>query len=230
MRKTGVLSLAGALLIPVGAAAEPIVVSVSAARVFTVGGASPFSGFNVWRQVNVPGGASIDFNFSGDLFDPQPFLGLCSPCTAGQTFSPTLSISGDPIGRGAVTVGDHRDPAHRHWEGVAASGRFTFAGGSMMLPSDAPELFNILLPLTFSGAVSAFADGEEVVRVTPFSFSGRASVQFRTQADPDRGRLFTAEAFDFAGSNSTAPVPEPATLILLGGGLTSVWWHRRRSR
>lgn len=231
MGKTAAVVLASALLAPGVASGDPVRVTIDQIVVSVVGASTPRALFGGGRQIDGPDGPFIDVNFSGDLFDPQPFLDLCASCESGDVFSPTISISGDRIGTMSVILGDYRDPTNR-WDGLELSAALVLSAGSIILPVDAPDVFNAVFPLTWSGFFSGSTGGMPVVQIEPFSFSGTALVQFRTTARPGGGRLFTAEWLDYRGSESHgAPViPEPATLILLSTGLAGVVGRRLRRR
>lgn len=222
------LKIVGALVpllfLPAATAADPVTVTVNAARIFVVGGGDPRALITLSHQTTVP---TIDVNISGDLFDPQPFLNLCALCRSGDTFSPSITVSGERLGTISAILGDHGDPTHR-FESLTASGMFRLDAGSLTLPTNAPDLFNVLFPLTLSGLLTGSTGGQEVLRVEPFSFTGTAFVQFRTSPDPDGSRVFTAQAFDFGASNVPDPVPEPGSLLLLGSGLAGGAWRQRR--
>jgi hypothetical protein len=79
-----------------------------------------------------------------------------------------------------VVLGDPRNRATptQRWDGLTASGQFMFSAGSIVLPEDAPELFNISIPFTVSGMLTGSANGMPVVQTLPFSFLGRRSGSF----------------------------------------------------
>lgn len=216
-------ALIALLVLPAVAAADPMTVPVNAARIFVVGGDSPFATIGVWHQDRTP---VIDVNITGDLFDPQPFLNLCTLCRSGDTFSPSIVVSGERLGQVSAFLGV--PPNQTRFDGLGMSGSFAMQAGSITLPTEAPALFNLFLPLTLSGFLTASAGGTNVLHVEPFSFTGIAFVQFRTSPGADGGRVFTAQAFDFIASDIAAPVPEPVSLLLVGSGLAGLAFRQRR--
>jgi hypothetical protein len=165
------------------------------------------------------------------------FFGLCRPCVAGDSFSPSGSVHGNDLGQGTVSVGSLDNPtfyrSRTRW-----TGGFEFTAESTVLPQEAGDLFWVSLPFTFVGNLSGWASPDRdrpedlEVNVNALNGSGSASVQFRTQAHPVFGRMFTpiAVGFSFSDPHAPAPVPEPASVFLLGGGLGLAALRSRRRK
>lgn len=210
-----------ALFRPTALSADPVTLQVNGARVYVVDSSDPVKTVNWWHQTSTVEGARFDVIISGNLLDSRAILDLCRSCNSGETFNPSIVLSGDPFATVTVLLPDR-------FNDLAASGELTLQAGSITLPADAPELFNVFLPLTLSGFLSASSNGAMVIRVQPFSFTGTAFVQFRTSPGPSGTRVFNAQWFDYTGSDGTAPVPEPGSMILLGTGLTALMLRARR--
>lgn len=168
----------------------------------------------------------------------------CAGFTCGYEFMPTTDIS-------VVALGQYDWNADGLWA-TADVGLWT-AGGTLLAQATVPSgtaatlsngvryvditpvtLFAgvhyvigsayALAELSYDAAVSDFAP-----EITPVKglFANTAVLTFPSTADPF-GRLFVGPSFEF--DTAPAPVPEPATLLLLGTGIAgSIARARRRS-
>lgn len=92
-------------------------------------------------------------------------------------------------------------------------------------------------PMTLTGQLSAFPNfegtGSPVFSVSVLG-QGRVLVGdyiFLTSGDRETWRLMSSAIGGFElTTDSTAPVPEPATMVLLGTGLVAAGWRSRRQR
>jgi len=84
-------------------------------------------------------------------------------------------------------------------------------------------------PFTFTGTVTAFADEAPTSPLfsTALTGTGTATVRFFRELDGGTAEVFRV-SHDFAPD--AAPVPEPASVILLASGLGALAIRRRRAR
>jgi hypothetical protein len=114
---------------------------------------------------------------------------------------------------------------------------FTLDGGSIVLPSSpaAGEIVTVMAPFTLSGWLSLFATPLDRVSGEPFyrtqlSGSGTVSVDLQAKQLSPTLMLFDVQKVSYNFGPSSAPVPEPGTLLLFGSGLGSVVLSRFRKR
>jgi hypothetical protein len=171
--------------------------------------------------------------FSGDDFDisalysPVPGIGpfeTCFTCEPGTMIDLSSRISG--------VLGIHgiaRLPG-AEYSNVSFSGDLRFDAPTLTAPAVLPPLFEtarLRAPFLFSGQLTAFSTPELTgPALFALALTGGGDVQFVIDASSSHFQFFDLD-YRFT-SASVAPTPEPATLVLVAGGLLSIPAMRRR--
>lgn len=203
------------LLVPTGAVADPI--RVVAGEVYL----SSETGFGLGRaDVSGPG-----FSVGGSA---TTGAGWCYPCVDGETVNLSASFH---IGSGGGTYLGHEFEIDM-WGG-GANIQITVADFVLPIgPSSGPR--TLTMPFTAWGG---FYTGHPDFPGADFYGAGTLTATFRTRDAGDGyppGTTFwsAAELSYLFEDQGAAPVPEPATLLLLGTGLagTLVRYRRRHEK
>jgi hypothetical protein len=216
MAPTGRVVAAAALLclaVAPNAAADSIVLTsgfITAPRVTPPAGVASLSGtrgFTVDAQV-IPGEGRLDATF-------------CNPCAPGSALSVGANLSG-AVFEGFFTLDgtQHTDISNVN---SPASLFFELFGGGIAPPiQEGPVLFTT--PFTLRGFANLPFPGGSV----PVIGRGIASVLLTPQfPTPGEAAQWLPESVRYDFSDQT-PVPEPATLALVSGGLLAIARARRR--
>jgi hypothetical protein len=107
------------------------------------------------------------------------------------------------------------------------TGSTTIRAGSVIVPDVAGRAV-LTAPFTASGFLAAY---DNIARTgaplfsTALSGRGTASVTFFNSYPPGEGIDADSISYQF---DDSAPIPEPATLLLMGSGLSAIYLRRRR--
>jgi hypothetical protein len=150
---------------------------------------------------------------------------FCFPCAPGDSINMSTNYNGT-IGIGTATVGGTT------YENLTFAGVLLFASGPATTPST-PGNLAVTQPFTFTGDLLGILDyntsDERLAFDQALSGHGTVIASFSGMIDVSGTPLFSFESvrYDFA---SDAAVPEPATLLLVSGGLGAALVRKRLGR
>ena len=218
MRKeTGQVLLAlGVLLVAARAAsAEPIRV---------LGGMTYDAAIDVAPRIEL---FSAERGFSLQSVPDHPFFGpRCNgDCQPGDMVQIHASWSGHDLpGMASLDGATFRIGIGSEEEGF---GFVFFDGPSWTAPAfTGLTTATVVVPITFTGTLAPPTPDDEIPQLTRLSGGGVATLALSWNAPTD-GWLLSRARYEL--SADAAPIPEPATFLLVGSGLAAAAWRRRRT-
>ena len=185
-------------------------------------------------QFSAEGGFSLSGLFLRVASSPQQvcFLG----CLPGATINLSSTVGGGSgFGLGTATSANVNGVVYvPHPAGaVSLAGDFLFTAGDVVLPPMTGEPFGrvgVTAPFVFEGRVAGFASGVDISGIPLFDvmLRGQGTAELNVSRSPDGVYRFPEVTYTFAASPD--PIPEPATLILLGSGMAMLGARRVRRR
>ena len=184
-------------------------------------------------SLNVPGFfRGPDYSFAGQNFSVSSSSGdpgftgpsSCFPCGAGS-LNVNSFFAGTSLGQGTVTINGMT------FNDVFIAGTFEFIAGSVLLPPPVAAI-TVTTPFTFVGLINVCAvshatcTSSDILFTTQLTGSGTAFVELNFFQTPS----FSFYQFKQVTYVFAEPVPEPMSLLLLGGGIAALAGTRLKRR
>ena len=147
----------------------------------------------------------------------------CDPCTPGDVWDPSFRTNGEiDLGLGNAQFGTESHPD------VRLFGTLNFTAKAVAFEPPASEFFAMRSPFSFNAHIRGVAASQEAFAVDLVG-TGTA---FRVFDRAFNGTWVGGEnQLSYRFADTTAPIPEPATLLLFGsGGALAAVLRRRQGR
>ncbi|HEX8746048.1 MAG TPA: PEP-CTERM sorting domain-containing protein [Pyrinomonadaceae bacterium] len=185
-------------------------------------------------SANFPTSNGGFFTFSGGNTTLNGWIDFaplsCSPCTAGQSVNLSFNRSDGDI-RGASGIIDgvsYNSFYNQSW--------LRFETDTFFVPDDASSIITLTVPFTFSGNMLGCTQSTvggpcpSPIFSTMLSGQGFVTLELYSHVIFDTLRIYETRSITYNLGTGAAPVPEPATLLLLSTGLAGVVAGVRKRR
>jgi hypothetical protein len=146
----------------------------------------------------------------------------CSPCLPGDVLDAGGILSTTVFGNGSLTLNGVTYPVTESLDSPATL--YMELSGSVLAPVFAGTATSVTVPFTMNSLVLI-----DLAQRATLIGGGTATIFFRPDVVDSSGPTWSAHAvrYDFT---DPAPVPEPAALLMVGGGLAAAAFAKRRTR
>ena len=168
---------------------------------------------------------SPSYNFAGTNFTATGSGGDegntgpagCSPCVSGSLINVNSFFVGTSLGHGNVTIDSSV------FNNIFIAGEFGFSVAAVLVPVSLTDV-TLMAPFTFGGTMIGCVEPHLICQTQVFTVqvigSGTATIQLQHFLDSAGNSLFSFRSVTY--TFETAAVPEPASMLILMGGLAAL--------